>query len=156
MNERLRENYFVFIRLALMVVLCLYGLVDEARTTGVSVRVLLLVSFYIGFMSLKELKIGKTRGLCMALAVLIYLVIFYFYRESFYLLGILTAFEILTMFSEADIKCYLVPNIVVIFDLLNWKCILLAVAVYIGIRLFHKHPVLYIALSALAGVIFSL
>ncbi|MCR4909465.1 MAG: chromate transporter [Lachnospiraceae bacterium] len=44
----------------------------------------------------------------------------------------------------------------VIFDLLNWKCILLAVAVYIGIRLFHKHPVLYIALSALAGVIFSL
>lgn len=102
-----------------MVVLCLYGLVDEARTTGVSVRVLLLVSFYIGFMSLKELKIGKTRGLCMALAVLIYLVIFYFYRESFYLLGILTAFEILTMFSEADIKCYLVPNIVVIFDLLN-------------------------------------
>lgn len=119
MNERLRENYFVFIRLALMVVLCLYGLVDEARTTGVSVRVLLLVSFYIGFMSLKELKIGKTRGLCMALAVLIYLVIFYFYRESFYLLGILTAFEILTMFSEADIKCYLVPNIVVIFDLLN-------------------------------------
>ena len=119
MNERLRENYFVFIRLALMVVLCLYGLVDEARTTGVSVRVLLLVSFYIGFISFKELKIGKTRGLCMALAVLIYLVIFYFYRESFYLLGILTAFEILTMFSEVDIKCYLVPNIVVIFDLLN-------------------------------------
>ncbi len=44
----------------------------------------------------------------------------------------------------------------VIFDILNWKCILLAVAVYVGIRLFHKHPVLYIALSALAGILFSL
>ncbi len=44
----------------------------------------------------------------------------------------------------------------VIFDLLNWKCILLAAAVYVGVRLFRKHPILYIGLSALAGILFRL
>lgn len=119
MNERLRENYFIFIRLALMVVLCLYGLIDEARMTGVSVRILLFVSFYIGLMSIKELKAGKMRVIGAVLAVLIYLVIFYFNRDSFYLLGILTAFEILSLFQGLDIKFYFIPTASIVFDLLT-------------------------------------
>ena len=55
MSDRLRENYFVFVRLALMVVICAYGAMGETEGTGVSVGILLLVSFYIGVMATKEL-----------------------------------------------------------------------------------------------------
>lgn len=42
------------------------------------------------------------------------------------------------------------------FDLLNWKCILLAVLIYIGLKKFKKHPILYIAAAAAAGIVFQL
>ncbi|MBR6683074.1 MAG: chromate transporter [Firmicutes bacterium] len=37
----------------------------------------------------------------------------------------------------------------------NWKAIVLAVAVYLGLIKFKKHPILYIALSAVVGIIFK-
>lgn len=41
-------------------------------------------------------------------------------------------------------------------DLFNWKCIILAVVVYITFKKFKKHPIIYIAASAVIGVIFQL
>lgn len=43
-----------------------------------------------------------------------------------------------------------------VLDLLNWKCVILAVIIYITFKKFKKHPILYIALSAVAGIIFQL
>ena len=43
-----------------------------------------------------------------------------------------------------------------ILDLFNWKCIVLAVVVYITLKKFNKHPIMYIAASAVIGVIFQL
>ena len=40
--------------------------------------------------------------------------------------------------------------------LLNWKCILLAAGIFAGIKLFNKHPIIYIAIAAAVGVIFKL
>ena len=42
------------------------------------------------------------------------------------------------------------------FSLFNWRCILLAVGIFIGIRLLNKHPIIYIAGAALIGIIFKL
>ena len=42
-------------------------------------------------------------------------------------------------------------------DLVNWKCLLLAAAVFVCTRLWKKvHPVVWIGLSAAAGVVFQL
>ena len=41
-------------------------------------------------------------------------------------------------------------------DLFNWKCIVLAVLVYITLKKFKKHPIVYIAVSAAAGILFRL
>ena len=38
---------------------------------------------------------------------------------------------------------------------IDWKAIVLAVAVYVGLVKFKKHPILYIAISALVGIIFK-
>lgn len=44
-----------------------------------------------------------------------------------------------------------------VFGLLDFKCIILAVLVFVGMRKFKKvHPSLFIGLSALAGIVFSL
>ncbi|MCI7262903.1 MAG: chromate transporter [Otoolea sp.] len=41
-----------------------------------------------------------------------------------------------------------------ILQLFHWKAILLAVAIYIGLKKFPKHPIFYIVISAVIGVIF--
>lgn len=43
-----------------------------------------------------------------------------------------------------------------ILDLFNWKLILLAAVIYVTLVKFRKHPVLYIAVAAAAGIIFKL
>lgn len=43
-----------------------------------------------------------------------------------------------------------------VLDLFNWKCIILAIVVYITLKKFKKHPITYIAASALIGIIFQL
>ena len=37
----------------------------------------------------------------------------------------------------------------------NWKAIVLAIAVYVGLVKFKKHPIVYIALSAIVGIVFK-
>jgi chromate transporter len=41
-------------------------------------------------------------------------------------------------------------------DLFNWKCIALAVVIYICLKKFKKHPIVYIAVSAVAGILLQL
>ena len=43
-----------------------------------------------------------------------------------------------------------------VLDLFNWKCIVLAIVVYITLKKFKKHPIMYIAASAVIGIIFQL
>ena len=40
-------------------------------------------------------------------------------------------------------------------DLLDWKKVLLFAAMFFGIRKFKKHPVIYIAISAVIGILFA-
>lgn len=41
-------------------------------------------------------------------------------------------------------------------EYINWKLVLLAVVIWFTYRKFKKHPIIYIAASALAGIIFQL
>lgn len=41
-------------------------------------------------------------------------------------------------------------------SLVNWKCILLAAGIFAGIKIFNRHPIIYIAIAAAVGVIFRL
>lgn len=43
-----------------------------------------------------------------------------------------------------------------VLDLLNWKCLVLAFLIYAALKKFKKHPILYIAVAAVAGIIFQL
>ncbi len=117
MSEKIRESYFVFIRLTLLVVLSLYGIINEAKATGVSLKILLVVSFYISLMSIKELTSGTKKKIIAFTGIILFFAVFYFAKESFYLLGILSIYEILSLFPKIDYKWYFVPLLVSLFDL---------------------------------------
>ncbi|MBQ6660931.1 MAG: hypothetical protein IJM57_05835 [Lachnospiraceae bacterium] len=108
MNDRLRENYFVFVRLALMLALCCYGMIDNSEETGVSVGMLLLVSFYLGVMSTKELVGARIRMLMAFAGVILNLLLVYYGGREFFLLAFCTMFEVLSLFPEIDFKWYFV------------------------------------------------
>ena len=106
MNDRLRENYFVFVRLALMVVLCGYGTMSETDMSGVSVGILLLVSFYIGVMAAKELFRGPMKLVMALVGVVLNSLLVYYGGREFLLLGCCSLFEVLSLFPALDYRWY--------------------------------------------------
>lgn len=108
MSDRLRENYFVFVRLALMVLLCVYGAMNETDVTGVSAGILLLVSFYIGVMATKELFRGWRKVALAMVGVVLNLLLVYSGGREFLLLGYCTLFEVLSLFPVIDHRWYFV------------------------------------------------
>ena len=94
--------------MALILVLSLYGVLNETAQSGVSFGILLLVSFYIGVMSAKELLV-KQKVVLTCLGALILALLLYFGGMSFYLLIYSTAFEFISLFEGADFKWYLLP-----------------------------------------------
>lgn len=55
MGEQLRDNYFLAVRMGLLLILEIYIALSQAVFTGASVRVLLLLALFIGAMAGKEL-----------------------------------------------------------------------------------------------------
>lgn len=43
-----------------------------------------------------------------------------------------------------------------LMNLFSWKSIILAVCIFVGIKKFKKHPILYIIIAAAAGIIFQI
>ena len=54
MSENIRDKNFLLIKLTLLIVFSVYGIMNEVNETGVSVKILLLVSLYIGCLTAKN------------------------------------------------------------------------------------------------------
>lgn len=136
MNDRIRKNYFIFIKLALIVVFSIYGFISETEESGVSVTVLLLVSFFIGLMSVKELFDGKKKTIMVILALLVFFAIVYVGEKSFYFMGLFCAYELLSLFSGIDYKWYFLPLFGAFIDtsmgfLLQFVVVLMLAIIYV-------------------------
>ena len=59
MGKFLKENYYILVRIILMLAYSMYGLSQNVTDAGVPLGVLLLVALYISVMTLKELTEGK-------------------------------------------------------------------------------------------------
>ncbi len=105
----MRNSYFIFVRLALLLVLSLCGVMNALNESGVSLRILLLVSFYIGLMAAKELFELPVRRILTALGALVCILLIYFEGMSFLLPAFFTVYEFLSLFPELDFRWYFVP-----------------------------------------------
>ena len=111
MNDRIKDNYFVFARLAILLALVAYSIMSHmemssGKTTGVSIRVLLLVSLFIGFMAAKELFSVPVRRYLTAAGMLVWTLLISMEGKAFWVLGFFCGFEFLSLFPKLDYKWY--------------------------------------------------
>ena len=111
MNDRIKDNYFVFARLAILLALVAYSIMSHmemssGKTTGVSIRVLLLVSLFIGFMAVKELFSVPVRRYLTAAGMLTWALLISMEGKAFWVLGFFCGFECLSLFPKLDYKWY--------------------------------------------------
>ena len=107
--ERLKNNYFVLVRLFLMVTFSIYGITEGTRESGVSAWILLLASLYIAVMAFGELVPEKYRFVCVLLGIVVFAVMMLLGEKSFILLGFFSAYELLALFKDLNPKLYFVP-----------------------------------------------
>lgn len=96
MEEQLRDNYFLAVRMGLLLALEIYIVLSQAVFTGASVRVLLLLALFIGTMAGKELVEKGKKILFFAAAIFLFFMIFFLLGKEFLLLGVFLYYEILS------------------------------------------------------------
>lgn len=108
MGEQLRNNYFLAVRMGLVLVLEIYIVLSQSVLTGASARVLLLLALFVGVIAGKELvERGKRVVFFVVAAILLYFIIA-FLGNAFLLLGIFLYYEILTCFRPGMLW-YMLP-----------------------------------------------
>lgn len=110
MGKFLKENSFTVARMILALTFCIYGLMgtlDDTEQTGVSVRILLLVSFFITVMAVKEM-VDKGKLVWLLLGTAAFVILCAVGGSAFLLLGIFLMFEYLSFF-KVRLIWYLIP-----------------------------------------------
>ena len=107
--ERLKNNYFVLVRLFLMVTFSIYGITEKTRESGVSAWILLLASLFIAVMAFGELLPEKYRFISVLLGIGVFAALMFLGEKSFILLGFFSAYELLSLFKNLNPKLYFLP-----------------------------------------------
>ncbi|MBP5492884.1 MAG: hypothetical protein J6Y08_08575 [Clostridiales bacterium] len=107
--ERLKNHYFVLVRLLLMFTFGAYGFIERANGEEVSAWVLLLFSLYLSAMGAFEVGKKKYKFLCLLLAAAFYIVLMVLGETGFLLLGFVILYDFLSLFDAVDPKIYLIP-----------------------------------------------
>ena len=113
MGEQLKENYFTIVRIVMLLAFSAYGIFgfELKGNTGVSVWVLLLVSFFVTLMSLKEF-FGKRVKLLMTLAAAgVLIALLWLGGNGFILQGCFLAYEFILLIKPGAVW-YLLPYMV--------------------------------------------
>ncbi|MCM1498189.1 MAG: histidine kinase [Clostridium sp.] len=108
MTEQLRENYFLAVRIGLLLVLEIYIVLSQLILEGASARVLLLLALFVGAMTGKELAGKKLRPFFFALSVLLWCIMFMALGREFLLLGIYLCYEGIT-YKKPEMLWYFLP-----------------------------------------------
>ena len=108
MEERLREHYFVLLRIALLLILEIYIVLSQSVLTGASVKVLLILALFIGAIAGKELVEGWTRILFFGIAGVLLFILLFTLGTTFILLGIFLYYEVLA-YLRSGILWYFIP-----------------------------------------------
>ena len=116
MSENIRDKNFLLIKLTLLIVFSVYGIMKTVDGTGVSVKVLLLVSLYIGCMAAGEFFTGIRKVICIIASCVIFVMLVIFAGRYFVPFGFLSIYEILSLFPDIDHRVYFAPLIFTIIE----------------------------------------
>lgn len=109
MTEKLRENYFLIIRIGLLLALEIYIVLTKTILTGASAWMLLLLALFVGVITGTELLKGKLKKIILlCAAAILWCIMMYLLGKELILLGILLIYEFLSML-KASFFWYCVP-----------------------------------------------
>ncbi len=111
MDELLRENYFLAVRIGLLLLLEIYIVVSQSVLTGASARVLLLLALFVGAIATKEMVHERHyKMIAIGSAGLVFLILVSIYGRVFILLGVYLCYEVLS-FVKPRLLFYFLPLI---------------------------------------------
>lgn len=108
MGEQFRNQYFLAVRIGLLLVLETYILFSQSVLTGASAGMLLLLALFVGVMVGKELVQRRGKPVFFAAAAVLLYLIISFLGKAFLLLGIFLCYEVLTCLKPGMLW-YLLP-----------------------------------------------
>lgn len=132
MEERYREQYFILLRIALMLVLNIYILLSQSVLTGASVKVLLLLALFIGMVAGKELAEHRYRIFFLVMAGVTWYIEMHTIGTCFALLGVYLCYEVLTCLKP-QMFWYMIPLGIAFVPGNIDKSIQFIIAIFIGI-----------------------
>ncbi len=112
MSEKLRENYFLVVKIGLLLIIELYIALSQSVFTGASGKVLLLLALSVGAMSGKELLEKMWEWICFIALIIIWFVLYSWIHKAFWLMGILICYEVI-FYIRPSIIWYFTPLIFV-------------------------------------------
>ena len=115
MGKFLKDNYYILVRMVLMLIYSMYGLSENMIQAGVPLRLLLLVALYISVMTVKELAEGWKKAALLAAAVIDNILLVVSGGAGFILLACFLGFEILS-YLKAAIPVYFLIYLVMFAD----------------------------------------
>ena len=116
LNEKTFKNdYFLIVRIIILILFSIYGLLDINKETGVSAGVLLLISLFIFSVCICEFFDGKKRIFFLLAEALILIILLHTGGISFIFLGAFLYYEIL-IYLKAGKIWYCMIYLLVIFE----------------------------------------
>ena len=103
MSEQLRDNYFLAVKIIMLIALELYIALTKNVLTGASGMVLLLLALLIGCFSLVQLLDKLRRWMCLCGCIILLIVITTNIEKAFVLLGICLAYDIISYLKPSFI-----------------------------------------------------
>ena len=103
MSEQLRDNYFLAVKIIMLIALELYIALAKNVLTGASGMVLLLLALLIGCFSLVQLLDKLRRWMCLCGCIILLIVITTNIDKAFVLLGICLAYDIISYLKPSFI-----------------------------------------------------
>lgn len=132
MEERFRENYFVLLRMTLLLILEIYIILSQSVLTGASVKVLLILALFIGVIAGKELVERRLQVYFLGTAGVLLFIILFTLGTTFALLGVFLCYEVLAYFRPR-IFWYFLPLGFAFVPSVIGSSVQLMIAVLIGL-----------------------
>lgn len=131
MTEQFQENFFLAVRMLLLLVLEIYIILTHYTLAGASAWMLLLLACFTGSVISKELVYGKWRLVFAGVSCILCIFIIIITRNEFLLAGIYVMFEIISM-ARPRLIWYFVPLVPVCINLCKDTGIYLLITILIG------------------------
>lgn len=103
MTEKIRETYFLVVRVLLILVMEIYIVITQEKMTGASYRMLLLLALFLGCMVGKEMLEHQSKWIFYICSLIVLGLLIKGYGMEYSMLGMLLAYDVISCFQKGFI-----------------------------------------------------